>query len=130
MHAAGDLKSLFQEVDDDGSGEIDAAEFQEFLESDPLACEMTLDVFSGSMWQLLMLWVKEGSTIEQYASFLQQLFNRITTKIVNADGTVTTTGMREMIMTRPGMQLQLSVQCLPAFAPARYINNDLFSCAD
>ena len=93
-----DLQSLFKEVDADGSGEINADEFNAFLTSDPLACAMSLSVFSESMWQLLMLWVREGSSPEHYAAFLGSLFDRITTRVVLEDGTVGR-DLRQMIVS-------------------------------
>jgi CRP-like cAMP-binding protein/Ca2+-binding EF-hand superfamily protein len=77
------LIDLFEAVDTDGAGGIDAEEFEDFICSDPLAMDMTYKVFAEAMFQLAQLWVEEEDE-EQYAAFLDALFDRIT-KIANMD---------------------------------------------
>ena len=73
-----ELAQLFQAVDTDASGEIDAEEFGTFISSDPLAMDMTYDIFSESCFQLAQMWVAVASA-EQYAKFLKAIFDGITT---------------------------------------------------
>jgi CRP-like cAMP-binding protein/Ca2+-binding EF-hand superfamily protein len=73
----GELRDLFGAVDQDSSGDIDLHEFVEFLESDPLAADMTFKVFSEAMQQLAQLWVGKADEI-QYKIFLDAIYNNIT----------------------------------------------------
>lgn len=72
------LDDLFAAVDIDGTGGIDAQEFENFICSDPLAMDMTYRVFAEAMFQLVQLWVEEEDEV-QYAAFLDNLFELITT---------------------------------------------------
>ena len=73
-----ELVQLFEAVDVDGSGAIDADEFETFLGSDPLATDMSLAVFFEAMFQLADLWT---ATIDgdAYADFLNTLVSHIVT---------------------------------------------------
>ena len=44
---------------DDASGEIDCAEFEQLLASDALAQDMTFEVFFAAMFQLVDLWTTD-----------------------------------------------------------------------
>ena len=68
-----ELLERFAAGDTDGSGEIDIDGFVTFLESDPLAEDMSFKVFGEAMIQLVQLWVKRKEE-EQYAMFLEHLF--------------------------------------------------------
>jgi Ca2+-binding EF-hand superfamily protein len=84
----GELRELFGAVDKDSSGDIDLREFVDFLESDPLAADMTFKVFSEAMQQLAQLWVGKAEE-EQYAKFLGTIFENITEKDGRLRGLVT-----------------------------------------
>ena len=47
-----ELRDLFNAVDADRSAEIDVQEFTDFIKSDPLASDMTFEVFAESMFQV------------------------------------------------------------------------------
>ena len=53
------LSKMFDAVDDDASGEIDCAEFEQLLASDALAQDMTFEVFFAAMFQLVDLWTTD-----------------------------------------------------------------------
>ena len=55
-----DLRSrIIFAADDDASGEIDCAEFEQLLASDALAQDMTFEVFFAAMFQLVDLWTTD-----------------------------------------------------------------------
>ena len=93
-----ELLELFAAVDTDGSGEIDIDEFVNFLESDPLAEDMSFQVFGEAMFQLAQLWVKRKEE-EQYAMFLEHLFLKITT----SEG-----GLRDLVVDGDGYSYRLA----------------------
>eukprot|EP01043_Picozoa_sp_COSAG02_P038837 COSAG02_NODE_3025_length_7518_cov_30.632565_1_plen_947_part_00 len=73
----GELRELFSAVDTDSSGDIDLKEFVNFLETDPLAADMTFKVFSEAMQQLAQLWVGKADET-QYKKFLDAIYVNIT----------------------------------------------------
>lgn len=72
-----DLRELFNAVDANSSAAIDVEEFIEFCCSDPLASDMTFDIFAESMFQLAQLWVSKADE-HMYATFLWAIFGAIT----------------------------------------------------
>jgi hypothetical protein len=72
----GELRELFNAVDSDRGGSIDEEEFKNFLLSDPLAEDMTAEVFEEAMFQLCQLWVVKPKE-EQYVKFLHGIFDGI-----------------------------------------------------
>ena len=56
-----ELRKMFDAIDADGSGEMDLQEFTDFVESEPFAADMTMDVFSEALFQLANLWVAKVS---------------------------------------------------------------------
>lgn len=78
-----ELRDLFNAVDVDRSAEIDADEFTNFIKSDPLAMDMTLEIFAESCYQMAQIWVVDADE-EQYAKFFSAIYHGIT----NGDGSL------------------------------------------
>ena len=74
-----ELRRMFAALDCDGGGTICEQEFLAFVESDPLASDMTVDVFSEAMFQLAQQWVPDLDP-SKYAGFLLNLFDTITAR--------------------------------------------------
>lgn len=90
--AKDDVRRLFDAVDSDDSGAVDTEEFIEFCCSDPLACDMTFEIFAESMFQFARLWVSKPSE-DMYAQFLEAIFNGISRSGANTfSAKATTTG--------------------------------------
>jgi hypothetical protein len=66
-------------VDGDGSGEIDASEFQQLLTSQQMAQYMSFEIFFNAMFQLAELWTAEAAA-PAFVAFLTTLLDRIATK--------------------------------------------------
>ena len=80
-----DVERMFEIVDEDKSGAIDATELVAIVQGDPLAQDMTFEVFFGSMFELVYLWVDTESE-EQYCRFIDQIFEQITAVSRDGDG--------------------------------------------
>eukprot|EP01047_Picozoa_sp_COSAG01_P106052 COSAG01_NODE_35200_length_535_cov_1.672018_2_plen_126_part_01 len=66
-------------MDGDGSGEIDAREFQQLLISQQMAQDMSFEIFFNAMFQLAELWTAEAAA-PAFVAFLTALLDRIATK--------------------------------------------------